>query len=101
MPCTGLIGIITVDVVHVPSPLGFATIVEPGAGIAIGAGFVGATGVGVPTGGVGGVGFVGPVGFVGSVGPVGLVVPVATFAPPLYVQPFSAAVTTRIRIAVR
>jgi hypothetical protein len=67
----------------------------------MGAGFVGATGVGVPTGGgfVGG-GFVGG-GFVGGgfVGG-GFVPPVATFVPLLYVQPFSAAATTRIINAI-
>ena len=112
MPCTGLIGINSLCVVHVPGPFGSAAIVDPGAGIAIGAGFVGATGVGVPAGGagvvgvvgfVGVVGLVGFVGFVGSVGDVGLVgfvVPVATFDPLLYVQPFSAAATITIIAAM-
>ena len=102
-----MIGITLVDGVHTP---GFGSICSwPGAGIAIGAGFVGATGVGTP----GGVGFVGFVGFVGSVGLVGFVgsvgfvgfvgfvVPEATFAPLLYVQPLSAAATTRIIAAVK
>jgi hypothetical protein len=85
-PCAAVVGVVGV------TP-------DPGAGIAIGAGFVGATGVGVPAGGAGGVGvvgFVGSVGFVGFVGSVGLVVPVATFVPLLYVQPNIAAVITRI-----
>jgi len=47
------------------------------------------------------VGVVGVVGSVGVVGLVGFVVPVATFAPLLYVQPFSAAATATIIAAMR
>jgi hypothetical protein len=94
-----LTGIAVGSVDQTPGPFASASIVEPGAGIEIAAGFVGATGVGVPAGGagvVGVVGFVGLVGSVGVVGSVGLVVPDATFVPPLYVQPNIAAVITRI-----
>jgi hypothetical protein len=91
-------GIISVCVVHVPG-IGFIVSV-PAGGMAIGAGFVGTTGVGVPMGGglVGG-GFVGG-GLVGGGSVGGFVPPDATFVPLLYVQPFSAAATTRIINAI-
>src|ERR1700743_3889720 len=105
MPCTGLIGVVSVFQKPCAAVVcGVCVTPVPGAGIAIGAGFVGATGVGVPAGGaggVGGVGFVGLVGSVGFVGSVGLVVPDATFVPLLYVQPFNAAANTRIIAEMR
>jgi len=90
----------------VPGAVLTGSVVTAG-GIGTGAGFVGATGVGVPAGGgvvgggvvgggvVGG-GVVGGGVVGGGVVGGGFVPPVATFVPLLYVQPFSAAATTRI-----
>jgi hypothetical protein len=99
MPCTGLIGMNSGCVVHVPG-IGFV-VSGPAGGIGTGAGFVGGTGVGVPAGGgvvgggvVGG-GVVGGGVVGGGVVGGGFVPPDATFVPLLYVQPFKATATIR------